>query len=937
MSQSLSVAFTADATQVKVASTVAKQYLQEYNSAVKDLATQIRTTGAATQDLAQRVETARTAYNSAAASVRQLSSAATETVNSSTAAAHGLEQTATAAHSAAQGSSAITREFIVMGHEALQGRFSRIPGSMMVLAEHTGFVTKALSLMTGGMWAAVGAVGALAAGMAILVIRASETESALRGVFNAAVLQGRGAALAEAQAIRFTESMQKMGVSRSEALGVGAAIASMGNLSAQAREQLGGLAADLIKVMNPEDAEKATALFKQTFGSVSAMKAFAEENKLLTVDQQNSIANLKTQNDEYRAQSVILDALRDRVDKQALAQKSRDDDFYAGVKAKMAGVTGLSNNVLRAYDQAGAGTLTFNSRIMDTFAGLEQAGKEFDKAGPVADWATQIQEKAKAAADAAETAAEKSGAKLLAIREAGTKAALAVYDAAAHDMDRTDTERAAMQSHVHDLHMSLIHEEVTASAAGAKQSAEAAIAGYNQQLAEARGNLVQVEAIETAKLAFLANTYGQASAEYRRALAEQTSALRQALQEELSEIKQGAQEKIADRKAELNLEMLAHRMSKGEEAAAEMAFNDQVHAGELRSLDDLIATLTKGTAAYDTAMKDRHKLDVEFQTSHLEMLGKIEADENAAAEKNAAQWTKAFDSITSSFSSSVAGMITGREKMLQVEQRLAGSVIQAGLEMLTHWISLEAGKTAATMLGVSSRASAEQAEGTAGLGTVLARWIGLETTKTATTTAAAATRSTADSSGGFLSGLAAIVARWTGTETAKTAATTAGVSVRTAAETTAATAGMTAQQLMARSQVAAAAAVAAAWAFADSAELGPVGLAAAPGVAAAAEATVMAFQAAIPALATGTSYVPQDMVAQIHAGEAVIPKYDADLMRGGGGSGGNHTFIYSPTVNAKDATIERTIRAQHEDFKSYIHGMMRNGQIALPGRPQKAT
>lgn len=51
--------------------------------------------------------------------------------------------------------------------------------------------------------------------------------------------------------------------------------------------------------------------------------------------------------------------------------------------------------------------------------------------------------------------------------------------------------------------------------------------------------------------------------------------------------------------------------------------------------------------------------------------------------------------------------------------------------------------------------------------------------------------------------------------------------------------------------------------------------------AAAATAIVIGAEALLPSLAVGTSNVPFDTLAQIHQGEMIIPKYDADLIRGG--------------------------------------------------------
>jgi len=65
---------------------------------------------------------------------------------------------------ASGGTAGMTRELIVLGHEAVSGNFSRMPGTMMVLAERSGFALSALASMNPvllGIGATV-AVGALA-------------------------------------------------------------------------------------------------------------------------------------------------------------------------------------------------------------------------------------------------------------------------------------------------------------------------------------------------------------------------------------------------------------------------------------------------------------------------------------------------------------------------------------------------------------------------------------------------------------------------------------------------------------------------------------------------------------------------------------------------------------------------------------------------------
>jgi hypothetical protein len=99
--------------------------------------------------------------------------------------------------------------------------------------------------------------------------------------------------------------------------------------------------------------------------------------------------------------------------------------------------------------------------------------------------------------------------------------------------------------------------------------------------------------------------------------------------------------------------------------------------------------------------------------------------------------------------------------------------------------------------------------------------------------------------------------------------------------------------------ISSAAAQAYAYGFADSASLGPEGLAAAPGVASGAAAAVSGGAQAIAKLAIGTNYVPMDGLAFLHKGEKVIPAGTT----GPGYSGDSTaiTVVVNHSVSAVDA------------------------------------
>ena len=148
---------------------------------------------------------------------------------------------------------------------------------------------------------------------------------------------------------------------------------------------------------------------------------------------------------------------------------------------------------------------------------------------------------------------------------------------------------------------------------------------------------------------------------------------------------------------------------------------------------------------------------------------------------------------------------------------------------------------------------------------------------------------------------------WAAKETFATAQTVLGEGQRTlavvtgqAARTTAVGTGAAAQQAVTATSIIGSIQASAAETFAGifgflSPILGP----AAAGPAAAGQATVAAVASALPSFDVGAWSLPSNMVAQVHAGEMIVPAGPAAMMRaaagGGGADGGGSGF--NPTIN----------------------------------------
>jgi hypothetical protein len=179
--------------------------------------------------------------------------------------------------------------------------------------------------------------------------------------------------------------------------------------------------------------------------------------------------------------------------------------------------------------------------------------------------------------------------------------------------------------------------------------------------------------------------------------------------------------------------------------------------------------------------------------------------------------------------------------------------------------------------------------------------------------------------------IAKILLNWLKMELQKTFATMSGNAARVSSDTAAATASSESGKMGASEQILQDAYESAANVYASVSAIPYVGWILAPIAAAGAFATVAAFDS----FDTGTPYVPNDMLAQIHQGEAIIPAKtaakwrDGDLGIGGEGGGGGDTHVHL-NVSAIDAAGVAGFMKQHSGLISKaLVSASRGGNTAL--------
>lgn len=798
-------------------------------------------------------------------------------------------------------------EVIVIAHEMLQGRFSRIPGSLMVLAEGMGGVSMAVM-------GTAAAVAGLAFGFYEVVAAAHAAEAAMAGANNVAVLQGRVGKEAEAAAIRWTTAMRGASLlSKSEARGIAVAISDIPGMSHQAKEALIELAPALAKVLDPKDPEKAAEAIGKIFQSTGSLRSFVEENRLLDGVQRQQFEAAVKAGEGYKAQALALDGLRARLGpaasqmatalklQQETALKTKGDPHAIlptdpaelaqqtiSLRMPQGGLAASEEDrhsqtvaeeylhTLRERQKLEADELTIRQRLaaattddakneaalalrtnQEQQATLKNRGDTSwlqKQEGALKDQEIGIIRSAKTAKEAADAK--------LAAEEAYWRKLLTDETLTAGQREAVSARlKSAELRHAEEV-LQARDRAATAAALAGKKSVQEQVAELSAEQAAHRENFVEWTRLEQQKLGILRAAYGEKSREFQTELRAEETYLRQhqahleALElQRIEHQNADGQKALAARISALGEEVAEHRLTKAEELAIARQATEDEMALELWKLDTFIKTLRMETEEYDKAHQQRLSLEAAFQSKLATLKTQQVTEERRAADRSVAVYASAFDRIGQQGEHVAQGLISGTMTWRQAEQQAASAVLQ----------------------GVISTA-----------GHIVARWAAAEAAETALKGQGTVARNAMDAGASPASIIAGILGRWLGLETAKTSATAGQTAARTATETVADATGAAARAASAVAEVGANAAVAASGAYAAIAAIPYVGPMMAPGAAATAYAGAAAWGAsiAIPSFAVGAWSLPGDMIAQVHKGEMIVPAFAAEQVRNGGSVGG---------------------------------------------------
>ncbi|MGC8518464.1 MAG: phage tail length tape measure family protein [Steroidobacteraceae bacterium] len=353
--------------------------------------------------------------------------------------------------------------------------------------------------------------------------------------------------------------------------------------------------------------------------------------------------------------------------------------------------------------------------------------------------------------------------------------------------------------------------------------------------------------------------------------------------EQVNAIEEGAARRHAQAMLQIKIERLRTAEAEGQithaqELADEEALYQQEYTVQLAAYQKELAL-----AKDKPALTARINAEIEaLQDAHLQ---RMTAAQESAAQKQAQAFQQAFQPISSAFTTSINGIIQGTQTMQMAVGRMLDSVllkyIDTAIQSTVHWVAEEAQKTMATVTGTETRTAVESQAAAlqrANQELDLIAHMQTEAGKTAETVVG---------------------------EGARTSAVVTGTATRIAVVTAAHAQEKASSSLLNMATIRADAAKAAAGAYSAVVGIPYVGPVLAPIAAATAFAAVGAYEA-MASFGVGAWNIPHDMPAMVHAGETILPRPFAEEFRRnggalGGGIGGGGVVENHYHIHANDA------------------------------------
>jgi hypothetical protein len=775
------------------------------------------------------------------------------------AAANALENIDTEVTKGHGSASAAAREFRALFDELSSGRTKQTPGTLAIIGQRVLGMGPAALLAAGG-------VAALVAGLGYLIVTGLEAADALEKTSLAASFVGNKGISTESIQSSIKALDDLAGVSTKDAEEVVRAFSTMRDMSGPELQGLSLLVGEYAQTMGEKAPEAAKAFIAAMENEKLSAKDLAKLVPSITQAQVDNIEKTQQMGNVHATTAAILEtvnsALVDNKQKYVEANTSMTSsfgNFIAYIGYLQQGMTQEQIHTAIINDNTAAWEKNQRAILGDIAALKKQPPKP-----PLTDIQSPVEKTRDAIAKLDSMWTGSTAARYQAEADLWQKVANGTEGSA---KDRQAAERSADEAIFHS------HE---ASASAAKTAAAAAKTARHQASEETLRDIEETATTQQKgsadQIATLQNLYntavrleGAKSAAALSALRQLTAAQREAAQQEIATRAQADESIIAkaNETAREEIDTIRQKFSQQQiSAAEEIALMSQTEDTRNELVKKELADELNMWAGYPEKLNAINKQIEANERTHSKAISDIA---KTGANSMVQEYSRAWSPITNGFNSMVRGIFSGNQTLVQVLGQgaltIAEDYIQLQLRQLEETIFVQQAKTAATAAGVGQR-SAVEAAGNSGffgkIGQQLAEWLGLETSKTAETVAGATARATA-----------------AGAETA---------------------AGIAEAKALALAEIPAYTGIAAMGAAAAVAPIPIIG----PELAAAAFASMQGLGATalgMASLDSGTNFVPNDMIAQIHAGERIIPAAEnADLMDavdGGGGKGsGGDTYHF---------------------------------------------
>jgi len=595
---------------------------------------EVRITGSVDPSLASSTATAQATMNQLAAAEAGVGPAAS----------NGMEAAEEATHKFTLGTVRARTEVIVLAHEMIQGRFSRIPGSLMVMAEAMGGV----SLAT---WGIIGAVAAVAGVYGYLAYESHEAAVKLDELVARQALLGQDSEQARGFLAAQRAQLEEMpGVSKKVAEAVLDIEASNAQLNDRLREQLTQIVPAFVKAYG-DDAPAKLKTFSEAIASLSldTFPKLNQEQLHLNATQTTMIDKMLQAGQTAQAQTAIFEILGQRAGVAIVSidlkiAEHRQHLLELQVQSQNLMEHGLGNSAawhtiqaeiaettseMVALENATRNAAVASDQLMNTqlYSGAEGKGKP--KKGPNPFKGTGF---------------SNAGSEIIAeARETiGEIDAMETEDA----MQRLARERSVWAALLNGDRLN----------AAQRIEIKRELSHIDRELADQRIKDAEIEQKRQKEIS----------------------------DAELAEFIRTDQERLSEGLRTIEDDFRAHRISAQERHDLEMELTREIEAEVLERFDAEHAGLVKGTVDYAKAMKDRAALVAKFskdvQTINLQL-----------AQQERQVWTTAFGSIRSTVGNEINAMLFQGETFGQGMANIAGGVLQAfvtaGENMAADWIA----------------------------------------------------------------------------------------------------------------------------------------------------------------------------------------------------------------------------------------------------------